>query len=197
MVNINAFLAGFLPPPPPPPPPSALRVAVTAAATVLGGSAGLAAVVGVSFWCIRRFVRQRRADAASGVAAEVETYLACQGNTDGVVPDPDHNGEGPAPLKKVKITCEDGVVHGPYLTEVVYMARDKFFHRGFNAETEGCARQYMTRVMREHGMREFDIARNLPTMLTAVFYVTETERREQARREVLLRAGLLRMRAPV
>lgn len=197
MVNVSAFLAGFLPPPPPPPPPSALRVAVTAAATVVGGSLGLAAVAGVGFWCVTRFVRKRRSDAAAGVAVEVESYLGRQGDTDEVVPDPEHVGDGPAPLKKVKITSEDGVVHGPYLTEVVYMARDKFFHRGFNAETEGCARQYMARVMREHGMRQFDIARNLPAMLTAVFYVTETERFEQARREVLQRAGLLRMRAPV
>jgi len=108
--------------------------------------------------------------------------------------------EEDAPGKRVRkrvvryMPYDEGVVRGGYLTHVVCLARDKFYGRGYAADTETACRTFMARIMREHGMRELDIQRNIPTMLLAVFYVTNEEIQFRADLGALKRDGRIRMR---
>jgi hypothetical protein len=100
----------------------------------------------------------------------------------------------PKKLKRKFMPYRDGVVTGGYLTHVVALARDRFYSRGLAADTEAACRTFMSRTMREHGMRELDIQRSLPKMLLAVFYVTDEEREYQRDVAKLRSAGRLSLR---
>jgi hypothetical protein len=79
---------------------------------------------------------------------------------------------GPA-LRRKKYHYSPHATHGrcgPYISHVIAEARLRYNGRPANSSNEDAARDFMVRMMREHGMTATDIDREIVKMVTAVFW---------------------------
>jgi len=78
---------------------------------------------------------------------------------------------------------------GAYTSHVVAEARLRYNGRPATATNEDAARDFMVRMMKEHGMRAVDIERELPRMTTMVFWQTQQALEQRALRAEARRIG--------
>lgn len=81
-------------------------------------------------------------------------------------------------------------ITGEYLSHVVAEARVRFNGKVASRSAEEAARDFMVRMMREHGVRAGDINDNITKMVTSVFYVSPEDRAELELRQELRRNGM-------